>query len=370
MDKKLKNLKTQFEHDIPTSFTNKDRQLVLKKISKESNRKQRATPFLPKPITAVLGAAVLFFGLMVANQQWNIVNLSGTNANNGSVIDESVHSLSFDPETIKVGEQFGAFTVSKIELKKDHTIISFEGTDFITADVANDAKLLFTPKDYSLDLLPISNQDSLSNISFAISENEKTRSMFSFSNQDGAIAEDQLMEVNQIQYHINDTESFVTVEISGVSGTNLGESITYSYDEVSVEVTGELLSIYKEYASDKNDMVLRGLKPFDIFKLYYHARSIEDFETVHSLYIKGDKYGTPSLEEFLGDPKFWGATYAENDQAFYEELKQVRAFNEVYVSETESAVNFTLPSHEYGRHFSLTKDTNTNVWKVNWIPMQ
>ncbi|MEQ6378261.1 hypothetical protein RZN25_15720 [Bacillaceae bacterium S4-13-56] len=160
----------------------------------------------------------------------------------------------------------------------------------------------------------------------------------------------------------------------GGEDINWGEDVKMETFQTTIMLSPELESIYKQYAAEHNDMILQNTNPLDVFKMYFHAKSQEDFDTVYALHIKGDKYGTPSEEEYFGDPEFWGGTYTENEQKLYDSLLTVDEFKVVYLSEAEAVVTW-INEEKNELAFRLIKDTTNNqrdngIWKVAWVPMQ
>ncbi len=139
--------------------------------------------------------------------------------------------------------------------------------------------------------------------------------------------------------------------------------------QTNIEPSAELKALYKEYASKKNDQLLAGLSPLDVFKLYFYAKHLEDSETTYALYIKGEMFGTPSEEEYFGEPEFYGAKFDENDKKLYAGLQQVKEFKINYLNDNEAIITWkgeegSLPA------FRLLKDSKKDVWKVSWLAMQ
>ncbi|MDF2858302.1 MAG: hypothetical protein K0Q87_4153, partial [Neobacillus sp.] len=139
--------------------------------------------------------------------------------------------------------------------------------------------------------------------------------------------------------------------------------------QTNIEPSTELKALYNEYANKKDDQLLAGLSPLDIFKLYFYAKDLEDSETTYALYIKGEMFGTPSEEEYFGDPEFYGAKFNENDKKLYAGLQQVKEFKINYLYDKEVIITWkgqegSLPA------FRLIKDPKVDVWKVSWLPMQ
>ena len=63
-------------------------------------------------------------------------------------------------------------------------------------------------------------------------------------------------------------------------------------------MTDYQLKIYEEYADTENEQLLEDLSPMDIFKLFYHAFKINDYENLYGLYIKGENM-VPQAEKIF-----------------------------------------------------------------------
>ncbi|WP_163537363.1 hypothetical protein [Gracilibacillus sp. YIM 98692] len=134
-----------------------------------------------------------------------------------------------------------------------------------------------------------------------------------------------------------------------------------------MQLSSELEEIYKEYEQQKNDTLLEGLTPIDVFKLYFHAINKKDSDTIYALYIKGENFGTPSKKEYFDDLDFYESPYTED--AENDELHQVDEFTIQYPDENRAVVAWES-SRGSTRTFQLIHDTDKNVWKVNWLPFQ
>jgi hypothetical protein len=128
----------------------------------------------------------------------------------------------------------------------------------------------------------------------------------------------------------------------------------------------ELIEIYNRFAETKDDEVLRGLRPIEIFKFYFYAYEQKDFETQYALFIQDDMYIKvfPTVSDFLS------AVQSENreDQLKFieEEIKNNDTLEEVINSERNAVI---LVSAEKALGFGLTLNEN-GIWKVNWLPFQ
>ncbi|RXI98604.1 hypothetical protein DS745_20015 [Anaerobacillus alkaliphilus] len=144
-------------------------------------------------------------------------------------------------------------------------------------------------------------------------------------------------------------------------------SDTYGSTEKSESIflTEDLLAIFTQYANSKDEEVLRGIRPLDIFKFYYYAEYLEDYETQYSFFIT-DEYlrAFPTLEDFVE------AIESQSDserRQFIEEKILHGEFHEVINNEDGYAsISILL---EPGLSFGLTLNEK-GIWKVNWLPFQ
>ncbi|WP_078548528.1 hypothetical protein [Litchfieldia alkalitelluris] len=139
--------------------------------------------------------------------------------------------------------------------------------------------------------------------------------------------------------------------------------------ETTIALSPELEVIYEEYADSENDALLKELSPLDIFKFHFHAKQLGDERTLYNLYFQGEYSGTPSEEEYFGDPEFFGAKMTENDQKLYNKLLQVKEFNINYLQINEAIITWEKTDESFPV-FRMIKDTKQGVWKVSWLPMQ
>ncbi|MRH41802.1 hypothetical protein GH741_03840 [Aquibacillus halophilus] len=258
MDKTLRELKMVYEKEIPTSFTTEDKKEVFRKIVKEeASSKKIGFTFIPKAISFIVYAALIFVILGVANQQLNIIEF-----NNGDN---------------------GGSPISYTEQNEFDSTISEPGKE-----------------------------------------------------EEVEIVESELK-----------TETIDT----------------------SIVPSAELQSIYETYSNNPSDVILQGLTPLDVFKIYFHALHLEDVDTKYATYIQGENYGTPSSEEYFGDPEFFGAIPNEHDKALYSQLESIETFEVNYLVENEATISWKeLKDQELA--FRLIKDLDADVWKVAWNPMQ
>jgi hypothetical protein len=393
MDKKLRNLKTQFEFEIPTSFSEKDKQAVFQKIKEEKHAvKKDNFPFFPKPL--IIGAiAILFFmfggiasyeyGLFGSGSDSSANGNQEPNGNEGDLVpialdqeqkrkvnENQDNDLIFDPETIQVGAEVGNYIVSNVEELDGERRITFEVKLLLKGIVKMDSYELLTlhPDEESRNLLPLTGEEQ-EDFSLYFLQNEKMNLEFELEPMESEPAE---FQVNGLVYTWGKGEPSIGIQVMMVNPTSLRDKYPSKRYDTTIELSTELQSIYKEYAKKKNDMLLRGLKPIDIFKMYYHAMNLGDLETEYEFYHKGKNSGTPDRETYFNDPFFnVSEKELENAKDFYKQLETVQTFYEVYLSNDETVISFKIEPDSFNTFgFRLIKDSNTEVWKVSFIPLQ
>lgn len=144
-------------------------------------------------------------------------------------------------------------------------------------------------------------------------------------------------------------------------------------------LTADKAKRYNAFAAKRNDELLKDLEPLDLFRFYVNASLAGDAETLYSLYIRGQEYGTPSLETFLkdlaADPEG-----VERQRLNWEGWKQAYRLEQWIEGDTALIVlipkdrtpakgNSAAAVKEDEKGFGLTKN-KAGIWKVNWQPMQ
>lgn len=101
MDKQLKELKNQYKSDIPTHFTDHDKQAVLQKIKQTKQiEKTKRKSFFPLALTAFALVAVVFVSIIIfdGTLRENIASKSDKNASE----DSPMTARSFDHESAEI----------------------------------------------------------------------------------------------------------------------------------------------------------------------------------------------------------------------------------------------------------------------------
>ncbi|MUK88613.1 hypothetical protein GMD78_09445 [Ornithinibacillus sp. L9] len=391
MDKQLKDLKTNYEDNIPTSFTDHDKQAVLEKIKRtEHKQPAKVFPFYPKMLTGVVLAALILIIVISVNNQPNMfigssdesaeqhdmagvdesqseqeaeISMEDSTSDSDMEIRGSVNAR-FVPESVRVGDYYGTMEVVDVNRQGEKTTVKFNGNMELFGDFAFEGdQLRFSPHENTIPNIPLASEDVVDDILFYLKNEEFIRSEYSISDQQSLENSNQeyLLDVVGMEYTYSPNGSTVYLEVF--------ERVSNTY-ETTIELSKELLAVYEQYKSSLDDRELRNLNPIDLFKMHYYAQNQDDEEVLYSLYIQGDMYGTPNSDKYFNDPFFErDDTVKENEKMLYQKLLEVDVFEEVYVSQDEAIIQFDLDTPDK-KAFRLIKDHKLDVWKVAWLPMQ
>jgi hypothetical protein len=390
MDKKLRDLKTQFKFEIPTSFSEKDKRAVFQKIKEEKHAvKKEKLPFFPKPL--IIGAIAVFLFMFggIASYEYGLIgsgNDSISNGNQDPIGDEGMVPISldqeqkrkgneklnkdlvFDPETIQVGDKVGNYIVSNIEERDGERRITFEVKLLLKGTVKMDSYELLSlhPDEESRHLLPLTGEEP-EDFSLYFLQNEKMNLEFGLEPMESESAE---LQVNGLVYTWGKGEPAIGIQVMMVNPSSLRDKYPSKRLDTTIELSPELQAIYKEYAKKKNDMLLHGLEPIDIFKLYYHASQSGDRETLYALYMKGENSGTPDRESYFNDPLFFERN-KEGEKEYFERLQSISTYYQASLTDEEALIIYKFDPDAFDESaFRLKKDPITGVWKVSFMPLQ
>ncbi|WP_078556075.1 hypothetical protein [Bacillus alkalicellulosilyticus] len=145
---------------------------------------------------------------------------------------------------------------------------------------------------------------------------------------------------------------------SDLTKTPLGET-----HYTSIELSASLQSIYEKFANTQNEELLRGLRPFEIFQLFFYAERIEDYETQYALYITDSSHDKvfETVEDYIKTKKTEEGTLL---QRIEQELNEGG-----YLIESIGQNANIIISKKEGLGFGLVK-SERDIWKVRWLPIQ
>lgn len=129
-----------------------------------------------------------------------------------------------------------------------------------------------------------------------------------------------------------------------------------------LEISDASMEAFIQFQKNRDDEALRGLEPFEVFKLYHRANLMREADLVYSLLNHDPEYEIPNRETFMEEYDF-----SNHD------LDQLRVFATTrvktqYANEEEA---YIVPEHaeEQDWFFRLTKN-DQGIWKVSWLAMQ
>lgn len=360
MDKQLKALKSQFEKEIPTSFTSEDKQAILMAIRKPKPKKgKKITHVFPYTLTSIVIAALIFVGLIVANDRLGLIEFDSKNATGpttqdipSEIPDEEEYSthlkesngpyITFDPKTVGIGDVFGEMKVSDIQQTGNKIRVTFDGESMLAGQVSNEDILMIMPEKESLTEFPLAKEDIGRRVPFFFQNSKDVEIYFGIEKLTGFYG-DFVINVEQIQYTYRPEGSSIDLRINMVTGKpELDEPVTET-NNTTINLSDELLERYKE-SSSLDDRLLQNLTPLNIFNLDHYAGYVGNSEVEYALYIKGETYGTPDKGTYFTDTFYPEAEISEqNEKEFYEKLQKVHTYDEVHISDNEVVITCQPP---------------------------
>ncbi len=407
MDKQLKDLKRVYEQQNGTIFTSKDRENVYRKLeSVKTKPRNDLSRYVPKALSYIAYGVMVVLILGVINQQLDLFpqdlargGKATTKTGKAPVTNEdpefewyegkplNIAVVGESPEIKEKQVSFSEFPFEKLMLMSNE-LDSYDAVFIMEENLSQASESQYADV-YLNSTIPFFFISANSHIPFTVKETEYNESWSWSPGNHYAVgvlksAEDNSLKAwgfglyNDVMTaeHIKATYSLIFKQVEKVSITNdeeedgIGAPVIESQRvQTNIEPSAELKALYMEYASKKDDQLLEGLSPLDVFKLHFYAKHLEDSETTYALYIKGEMFGTPSEEEYFGSPEFYGAKFDENDKKLYTGLQQVKEFKINYLNDNEAIITWkgeegSLPA------FRLIKDSKKDVWKVSWLAMQ
>lgn len=406
----MKDLKRVYEKQNDILFSNNDRENVYRKLeSEETKSLNNFSRFAPKALSYLAYGVMVVFILGIVNKQLDIFPQFALGGEGTPKIEEPPSANGgeepFPDFELYQGRPLNIAVIGESpEIKETQVVfseLSFEKLMLMGSDLNSyDAVFIMQEKlsqaaesqyadVYLNSTIPFFFISAKSHIPFTVSTTGYNESWDWTPGNSYAVGvlksteDDSLKNWGFGLFNDEMTEEHIKAMYSRIFKQVEKESITKDEEEdgigaevvasetvqTNIEPSVELKALYKGYASKKDDQLLKGLSPLDVFKLYFYAKQLEDSETTYALYIKGELFGTPSEKEYFGQPEFYGATFSENDKKLYAELQQVKEFKINYFHDNQAIITW---KGQEGSHpaFRLYKDPNNDAWKVSWLPMQ
>jgi hypothetical protein len=273
----------------------------------------------------------------------------------------------FDPTGVKVDQLFMEDqlilqSIKAIRVKgdpKDYVEATFNGEVEVVGTITRHKQeingiedpYVLIPTIESGKLLPKSHHDTRRRPLFFLENQDKIEEILhSYGYKGGNIAVVlHSLKINYLSQESVDTAVLKSKEVPII------RSFEYGMDK-------KLMMLYQELVKTKDENLLKGLQPKDIFNLYYHAQDNNEFETQYLLYNQDPNVGNKlSLKEFITNAN----QSKKSSFIIIDELKQNQTIKEVIV---DSAAYIEIGSKE-GLDFGLTKDQH-GIWRVNWLTYQ
>lgn len=391
MDKQLKELQDQF-NQIPTTFSEKDKQAIRNKISNLQPERRKKMHLYPKLLTGVVLAVAILLIVITVNQQSNMFltksdelsdkstqEMATMNDNTESGSDEmdmansmadeaKMESLGmnvFNPETV---HEDMILPVLSYHQTKDGFSIKFKG-DTITGRIIDNKSLMFNPNADSWNRIPIAEGDQDKVIPVYFADEEYTSKIIDVEK---GMTTDITITPEAIVYEYSPEGSSIYLvmdEYDRISG-----QITNSYDE-TIAMSKELMQLYEEYKTTNDDHLLKGLSAFDVFKLYHYANYLGDLEVEYALYSKQDSFPYSNRESFIAeiqDAQAQTNYTAKQAEEHYEQMLQIKQFDEIRLNSNEVLIRYTTTydSERNDTGFRLYFHEDLDIYKVAWMPIQ
>lgn len=315
MDKKLKELKQDFNQSIPSSFTDKDRERVFEKI--HNPKKEKGYGLIPKTITgfAILATTILLV-FIYSNEASSPLpqNQGGTSGVGGNLTDdffseEGEETVGEDYRTklversyfifnyhlVSVGDQFDSFTVTNIEENEKGKVISFESEELISlaGDLIYRDEWLFQFDEYSsgLNYLPIEVNDLGNFVQFKlVDESNFFKALYDFTEEE--IPPPITLTTEKIDYIISKSGSEVIIYYSD-------DEIRADLYTTPLEIEEKLIEVYDDYRKGHDQSLLVDLEAIDLIKLYLYGSALKDEETVKTFFSQTPEQNLYELAEIL-----------------------------------------------------------------------
>ncbi|WP_221569031.1 hypothetical protein [Alkalihalobacillus sp. TS-13] len=137
-------------------------------------------------------------------------------------------------------------------------------------------------------------------------------------------------------------------------------------------IDDHLITVYEQVKGEQSQGALKGLHPFEVMQIHYHAIQQNDYETVYIMYYQDPAGSMPSkkyyLDEIAKDP-----VLSKNTEKKLEEIQEVEKFNQV-VKETpmdrKEAYITWGGTGENMKFFRLVRDETKDIWAVSWLASQ
>ncbi|RAV17754.1 hypothetical protein [Paenibacillus contaminans] len=131
----------------------------------------------------------------------------------------------------------------------------------------------------------------------------------------------------------------------------------------------EMEERYDRFAEKKDDELLRGLSPLDVFKFYVKASEAGDYDTQYALYIKDPGHEVPSYKTYINDISRDQEALNRSKQMWAELKLSYGLAEEIDGDRALIRISKGNGNQEEEKGFQLVKNKD-GIWKAAWMPMQ
>jgi SH3-like domain-containing protein len=135
-------------------------------------------------------------------------------------------------------------------------------------------------------------------------------------------------------------------------------------------MTSEEIKGYERYAASRDENLLRGLSPIQIFRYYVQAQLNRDEKTVYALLIQDEGFTVPDYDTYINEISN-DTGLAQRTWRLWDRLMMgYRLGEEVESGQATITIRPTFGGTvEDVRGFQLLRN-KAGIWKVAWLPMQ
>jgi len=133
--------------------------------------------------------------------------------------------------------------------------------------------------------------------------------------------------------------------------------------------SNEMEERYDRFAEKKDDELLRGLSPLDVFKFYAKASEAGDHDTQYALFIKDPGHEVPSYKTYINDISRDQEGLNRSKQMWAELKLSYGLAEEIDGDRALIRISKGNGNQEEAIGFQLVKNKD-GIWKAAWTPMQ
>ncbi|MCW3491616.1 hypothetical protein [Dethiobacter alkaliphilus] len=143
----------------------------------------------------------------------------------------------------------------------------------------------------------------------------------------------------------------------------IGSSTQY----LSLELTQDELGIYQEFSETRDDRLLAGLAPLQVFKLWLYADRNQDYNTQYYLF-NTDKMQSAWMIEPLGEQEFLQLRKNRPVDMFLRHFNEVISVQEDTTLGDENNMKLAFEQKDGSEFLFWMQKNSYGNWKVRWEP--